>query len=67
MIWNGIDVGVHGPHQTISGLTPAVANWYTGYDAILVRPSDLGVPEIPLEVRYESFRRRLSKAIEKHG
>ena len=73
MIWDSIDENahvdedIHAADQTIYGSEGHSMKWYKGFDPVLVRGRYLGIPDIPLDVRYESFQRRLGKVLVKHG
>jgi hypothetical protein len=36
-------------------------NWYTGYHTFDVSAWELGMPEIPLHIRYDDFKARLEQ------
>lgn len=58
---NGVHVDTWAQTQT---LNPHYYTWpkYSGYDVLWCGWRDLGIPELPLEVRYDSFKRRLGIA-----
>jgi len=63
MLWQGIDVDVWGPIQTLS---PKVNNtdwlFFTGYDTLKFDWAGI-VRGIPLDIRYASFKERLARRI----
>lgn len=69
MIHDNMDVDFWSQAQTLnpapSKTAASAAGWYTGYDPIELHWSAL-VPELPLTVRYQSFERRLAKALSSH-
>lgn len=61
--WHGLDIDFWSPIQTLSPPRSVQMNLYAGYD-----PIDFGsgydfVEQIPLAIRYQSFKRRLAKAL----
>ncbi len=63
MTWNGLDVDFWGPRQTLSP-KPIEDVWFAGnwYVSMNTHWSDL-IQEIPLDIRYQSFTKRLDKAL----
>ncbi len=67
MIWNGINVDFWSPKQTMNPKPKgSIYQRYYGNE-----PLSLGmhwsnyIPAIPLDMRYDSFKRRLAKAMAK--
>ncbi len=64
MIWNGLDVDFWGPTQTRNppkDRTAMKIAWYNGFDTLRI-DADM-VERIPLDIRYQSFTKRLDKAL----
>lgn len=64
-IWNGIDIDVWSPIQTLSPPKPQANRWYCGLDTIGIFHWSEFVPEIPLDLRFENFCQRLGRAQER--
>lgn len=66
MIWNGIDVEYWSQKQTLYPFmfrsNSMRVQWYAGYEAIGDYAPDW-VGAIPLDIRYQSFTKRLDKAM----
>lgn len=62
MIWNGIDVDVWGPAQTLKPRQKMRGYfWFTGYDELGSFDWWNYIEEIPLDIRYASFKARLAR------
>jgi hypothetical protein len=70
MNYQGMDVDAWAQAQTLnpapSRTAASAAGYYTGYDSLDMHWSAL-VPELPLEVRYASFVRRLNRVLARNG
>lgn len=63
-LWNGVEVDTWSSVQTRRPKPKhSPDTWHSGYALMNVQWYDLGIPEIPLNIRYESFKRRLESAI----
>lgn len=51
------------PKPSPRGMTRPYCQWYMGYATLEPSLWDLGMPEIPLELRYADFKDRLGEAI----
>ena len=69
MMYEGFDVDVLAQEQTLKPKPKREESiWFTGYQKLGMEWYDYPfIPEIPLDVRYDSFKRRLAAATEKIG
>ena len=58
-----LDVDAWAQTQTLCPKPLTSRGFYAGYDLINLQWYDLGVPEIPLDERFVSFKRRLDGAV----
>lgn len=66
-IYEGIDVDTWSYSQTMRPRPAKLESWYTGYGLLTqAQWYDLDLPEIPLDIRFRSFSRRLDNAIVRH-
>ena len=68
-VWNGVCLATWSQRQTLRP-KPSLdkveeMQMYAGYDLMQVQWYDLGVPEIPLDVRYQNFCQRLKDKVSK--
>ena len=64
LTYEGVSVRAWGGWQTRNPKPRDLEDtWGTGYECLELSAWDLGMPEIPLGMRYEDFKQRLDEAL----